>query len=265
MEGVNFAVVGATALDAEFFYARNLGSILLTNDSLSVQVSWFKKWKSSICTTKHECDIYFKKSLFLVGEIGGNDYNVPFIFTGAPLEQVRPFVPLVVEAVINATVALIEEGAVNVVVPGNMPIGCIPAYLTTFQGSNPSDYNSKTGCLDTFNAFSEYHNEQLLEALKKLRKKYPQARIMYADYYGASIDFYYKPKRYGFTGGTIIACCGGGGPYNFNLSRGCGQPGSTLCKDPSTFVNWDGVHGTEAAHRYMAKGLVYGPFTSPPL
>lgn len=50
--GVNFAVVGATALDAEFFYARDLGPILLTNDSLSVQVGWFKKWKSSICTTK---------------------------------------------------------------------------------------------------------------------------------------------------------------------------------------------------------------------
>lgn len=50
--GVNFAVAGATALDAKFFYGMKLGRILWTNDSLSVQLGWFKKLKSTICTTK---------------------------------------------------------------------------------------------------------------------------------------------------------------------------------------------------------------------
>ncbi|PKI43291.1 hypothetical protein CRG98_036318 [Punica granatum] len=212
-----------------------------------------------------ECDSYFKKSLFLVGEIGGNDYNIPFLFLGASIEQVRPLVPLIIEAIINATTALIEEGAVNMVVPGNLPAGCVLAYLTRFQSSNQSDYNRITGCVDAFNEFSKYHNQLLVEALETLREKYPQARIMYADYYGASIGFYYTPKLYGFSGGSITACCGGRGPYNFNISSFCGVPGSTVCKDPSTFASWDGVHWTEAAYRYIAKGLVYGPFTSPPL
>ncbi|PKI64668.1 hypothetical protein CRG98_014957 [Punica granatum] len=195
--GMNFAVFGATALDAEFYYAKNQGPFLFTNDSLSVQVGWFKKWKSSICTSKQERHKYFKKSLFLVGEIGGNDYHIPLLYIGAPIEQVRPLVPLIIEAIINATTAIIEEGAANVVVPGNLPIGCLPAYLTRFQSSNRSDYNPITGCLDAFNEFSKYHNRLLIQALKTLRKKYPRARIMYADYYGASIGFYYSPKLYG--------------------------------------------------------------------
>lgn len=49
-----------------------------------------------------ECDNYFKKSLFLVGEIGGNDYNYAY-FAGGSIKQLRASVPLVVEAIAKAT------------------------------------------------------------------------------------------------------------------------------------------------------------------
>ncbi|GMN43591.1 hypothetical protein TIFTF001_012789 [Ficus carica] len=247
--GVNFAVAGATALDAEFFYRLNIGSSSWTNHSLVVQL---------------ECRKHFKKSLFLVGEIGGNDYNYRF-FAGASIQQVEPSIPLVVEAITRATSALIEEGAVELVVPGNLPIGCITVYLTFFQSPNKTDYDSN-GCLKAFNAFSELHNSRLKRALETLRQKYPHAKIIYADYYGAAMQFFHSPLEYGFHKETLFrACCGGGGPYNFNLSAGCGFSGSTACEDPSAYANWDGIHLTEAAHRIIAKGLVYGPFTTPPL
>lgn len=69
----------------------------------------------------------------------------------------------------------------------------------------------------------------------------------------------------GFSDGGLVACCGGGGPYNFNNSVRCGQIGSKACLDPKSFSNWDGLHLTEAAYRYITMGLVNGPFTSPPL
>lgn len=69
----------------------------------------------------------------------------------------------------------------------------------------------------------------------------------------------------GFSDGTLVACCGGGGPYNFNNSARCGHIGSKACLDPKTVVNWDGIHLTEAAYRYIALGLLNGPFTTPPL
>lgn len=48
-----------------------------------------------------ECREYFGKSLFLVGEIGGNDYNYPF-FVGGSIKQVKALVPVVVEAIAGA-------------------------------------------------------------------------------------------------------------------------------------------------------------------
>ncbi|XP_057487870.1 GDSL esterase/lipase At5g45910-like [Actinidia eriantha] len=259
--GVNFAVAGATALDAKFFFDKGIGSILTTNDSLSVQLGWFKQLKSTFCNTKQDCENYFKRSLFLMGEIGGNDY--PFIL-GESIKQLQARVPLVVEAIVAATSVLIEEGAVELVVPGNLPIGCSAAYLTLLQSPNKADYD-QDGCLKPYNAFYKYHNALLKLALEKLRLRYPHARIIYADYYGAAKRFFHAPLHYGFSNGALSACCGGGGPHNFNNSAWCGSPGSKLCSSPSTFANWDGLHLTEAAYRHIAMGLINGPFTSPPL
>ncbi|KAL7211668.1 hypothetical protein ACSBR2_014507 [Camellia fascicularis] len=261
--GVNFAVAGATALDAKVFYDKGIGHIMWTNDSLSVQLGWFKKLKSTLCNSKQECDNYFKKSLFLMGEIGGNDYNYAF-FVGGSIEELRAFVPLVVDAIVAATSMVIEEGATELVVPGNLPIGCSAVYLTLFQSPNKANYD-QNGCLKAHNAFSKYHNAQLKLALEKLRQKYPHTKIIYADYYGAAERLFHVPLHHGFSSGVVRACCGGGGPYNFNNSARCGHTGSTVCDSPSTYANWDGVHLTESAYRYIAMGLINGPFTSPPL
>ncbi|KAE8669799.1 GDSL esterase/lipase [Hibiscus syriacus] len=260
--GVNFAVSGATALDAEFFFKRNI-LILWTNDSLNVQLNWFRNLKPDLCSDKESCDDFFKKSLFMVGEIGGNDYNYAF-FLGGGIKQLRSMVPLVVGAITDATAALIEEGAVELMVPGNLPIGCSAVYLTLFESPNKGDYD-RHGCLKAFNAFSKYHNSKIKQALDMLRQKYPHARIMYADYYGAAMRFVHAPLHHGFYGGTLTACCGGGGPYNFNNSARCGHAGSKTCQDPSIYSNWDGIHLTEAAYRYIALALINGSSSQPPL
>ena len=70
----------------------------------------------------------------------------------------------------------------------------------------------------------------------------------------------------GFQKETVLKmCCGGGGPCNYNISESCGRSGSTVCEDPSSYADWDGIHLTEAAYRIIAMGLVFGPFTSPSL
>lgn len=49
-----------------------------------------------------DCDRYLKRSLFLVGEIGGNDYNYA-AFAAGNINQLLATVPLVVGAITNAT------------------------------------------------------------------------------------------------------------------------------------------------------------------
>lgn len=47
-----------------------------------------------------ECKDYFGKSLFVVGEFGGNDYNAP-LFSGVAFSEVKTYVPLVAKAIAN--------------------------------------------------------------------------------------------------------------------------------------------------------------------
>jgi len=52
----------------------------------------------ALCVT--DCDSYFGRSLFLVGEIGGNDYN--YAAVAGNITQLQASVPPVVEAITTA-------------------------------------------------------------------------------------------------------------------------------------------------------------------
>ncbi|CAL9015609.1 unnamed protein product, partial [Prunus brigantina] len=59
--------------------------------------------------------------------------------------------------------------------------------------------------------------------------------------------------------GTPKTCCAGGGPYNYNSAQ------ASACDAPSQFINWDGIHFTEAAYRWITNALLKGKYTIPPI
>lgn len=78
------------------------------------------------------------------------------------------------------------------------------------------------------------------------------------------VGMLYMVAGAGFDGRTaLVACCGAGGKYNYNITAACGFPGATACKDPSRAVNWDGIHLTEAAYEDIAYGWLRGTFAKP--
>nr|CAD1844242.1 unnamed protein product [Ananas comosus var. bracteatus] len=264
-KGANFAVTGATALDLAFYEANNITTVPPVNSSLSVQLGWFDALKPSLCSTARQCKELFKNALFIVGEIGGDDI-IYLAAYGVSLEEIKEtYVPKIVKNISMAVEKLINEGVRTVVVPGDIPTGCTPAKLTLYASPNKTDYDPRTGCLENFNHLSKYRNTKLRVEVEGLRRKYSHVRIIYADYYTPVNQFATEPAHFGFTNGAITACCGGGGPYNFNASAVCGLPNATACKDPSTYVSWDGVHLTEATNRYIATSWLYGPYAHPPI
>uniref|UniRef100_J3KXN4 Uncharacterized protein n=1 Tax=Oryza brachyantha TaxID=4533 RepID=J3KXN4_ORYBR len=96
--GANFAVVGATALDLAFFQTNNITSVPPFNTSLTVQLDWFHTIKPTLCSTTQGCKDYFDRSLFFVGEFGGNDY-VFLLAAGKTIDEVMSYAPKVVEAI----------------------------------------------------------------------------------------------------------------------------------------------------------------------
>jgi hypothetical protein len=193
--GANFAITGATSLDTPFFVARGLGQTVWNSGSLHTQIKWFQDMKPKLCSSPPECRDLFRRSLFIVGEFGGNDYNSP-LFAFRPLSEAHDFVPHVVDSIAEGVEKLIAEGAVDLVVPGVLPIGCFPVYLSIFR-KQPEGYGARSGCIREMNTLSWVHNAALQRKIAELRAKHPDVRIIYADYYTPAIQFVLRAEKYG--------------------------------------------------------------------
>lgn len=100
---------------------------------------------------------------------------------------------------------LIKLGAKRIVVPGNLPTGCIPIMLTLYASPNKRDYDTN-GCLVKLNGLARYHNALLWREVRALRTKYPDTKIAYADYFKPVVKFLQKPTKFGEIIHVSIAC-----------------------------------------------------------
>ncbi|KAL6643203.1 hypothetical protein ACP70R_021384 [Stipagrostis hirtigluma subsp. patula] len=266
-QGANFAVASATALNRTFYLLDGDSGVSPFNISLGDQLAWFDAMKPTLCNSPQACKKFFADALFVVGEFGWNDYKV-MLFANKTVADARSHVPLIVEMISAATEKLINEGGKAILVSGLTPMGCAPMNLALFGSHDGADYDPGTGCLKDLNLLCRHHNRLLRRSLRRLKRRHPRVRITYADFYTPIHDFVVSPDRYGFNGtdGVFRTCCGsGGGRYNFNRSTPCGTPGVSACEDPSAYLNWDGVHFSEAANRRIADGWLRGPFAHPPI
>ncbi|KAM0827647.1 hypothetical protein ACQ4PT_068062 [Festuca glaucescens] len=203
-QGANFAITGATALDTEFFEKRGLGKSVWNSGSLFTQIQWLRDLKPTFCNSTQECKDFFAKSLFVVGEFGGNDYNAP-LFAGKDLKDAYQLMPHVVQGISDGVEQLIAEGAKDLIVPGVMPSGCFPVYLTMYVDPKEG-YGTRSGCLKHFNTFSWVHNAMLKRALQKLRAKHPGVRIIYGDYFTPVIQFLLNAEKFGEFRSSYLCC-----------------------------------------------------------
>ncbi|XP_023637173.1 GDSL esterase/lipase At1g31550-like, partial [Capsella rubella] len=192
-KGVNFAVVSATTLNSSFLEER--GYHPPHNISLEVQIKIFKESLPNLFCMPSDCRDIIGNALILMGEIGGNDYNLP-LFELRPLEKAKELVPFVISTISSAITELIGMGGRTFLVPGEFLIGCLVVYLTLYQTSNMEEYDS-FGCLKWLNKFGEYRDEQLQAELNRLKILNPHVTIIYADYYNALLRLIQEPTKYG--------------------------------------------------------------------
>ncbi|CAL9048981.1 unnamed protein product [Musa banksii] len=119
-----------------------------------------------------------------------------FLAPPSPTDEIKTFVPNVVGAISSAISELIQLGAKTLVVPRDLPFGCLPTFLKFFSGASTKDYEPETGCLKFLNRLVEYHDQLLWHELSQLRRSHPHATIIYADCYNTTISIYRSPRRY---------------------------------------------------------------------
>ncbi|XP_074284455.1 GDSL esterase/lipase At5g45910-like [Silene latifolia] len=266
-QGVNFAVIGATALNVSALIAKGIVPTV-TNHSLSVQVNWFKSHLASICSCPLECRRKLWRAAFIVGEIGGNDYNFATSLGKAP-EIMYQMVPEVVQGISNAVEELIHLGARLIIIPGNILPGCMTVYLAGSNSNDPNIYD-ELKCIKSLNDLSKFHNDQLRLAITILQLKHPLVIILYMDLEGSMRKILQKPIAYGFDKDVVYkTCCGiGNDGYNFNYNSICGMKGVPVCEHPEKRVNWDGWHLTSHVYEVIVKqhfgynGETFGDFSS---
>ncbi|XP_062116057.1 GDSL esterase/lipase At3g48460-like [Humulus lupulus] len=255
--GVNFAVAGSTAIDHEFFVKNNL-TLNITPQSIQTQLLWFDKYLEETvgckvldgnCRAAHLDD-----ALFWVGEIGVNDYAYTFGSTVSG-DTIRK---LGISSYTQFLTALLKKGAKYVVVQGLPMSGCLPLSMVLA----PPEDRDNMGCVKSVNNQSYTHNIAILNLVKSLRRQFPQAVITYADYWTAYQTVMQSPAKFGIKE-TFKACCGAGEPYNFDVFSVCGMPSISACPNPSQYVNWDGVHLTEAMYKVVSDMFLKGSLTHP--
>ncbi|KAL8042529.1 hypothetical protein ABFX02_09G057700 [Erythranthe guttata] len=260
--GVNFAVAGSTAIVHSFFSKNNM-TLNITPQSIRTELDWFDKLllegkgcRDSV-TTPEECARVFNDALIWAGEIGANDYAYSF-GSSVPTKTIQE---LAINSVTSFLEALLKKGAKYVVVQGLPPTGC----LTLSMYLAPSDDRDSFGCVGTVNNQSYAHNAALKAKLRLFRKQFPKSTIVYADYYNAYLDVIKNAKKYGIKNLYGVCCGYGNGTYNFDYFHACGSPSSTSCGNPNEYVNWDGVHLTEAMYKAVADLFLNGTtYMQPP-
>ncbi|KAK1666102.1 hypothetical protein QYE76_054261 [Lolium multiflorum] len=256
--GANFAVFGSLALSPDY-YRTKYNFTMPMPWCLDGQLDSFKKVLARIAPGEAATKSLLGESLVVMGEIGGNDYNFWF-FARRSREIPGKYMPDVIARIGAGVQEVIDLGARTVLVPGNFPIGCVPTYLGGFRTDNSTDYDDFR-CLKWFNDFSQRHNKALKQEISRLRAQNPDAKIIYADYYGAAMEFVMNPHSHGIDD-PLVACCGGAGPYH--TGKSCNNT-ATIWGNPAKFASWDQIHMTEKAYSIIADGVLNGPYADTPL
>jgi len=191
---------------------------------------------------------------------------------------------------------LYEEGGRNVWIHNTGPLGCLAQNIAKF--GTDSTKLDEFGCVSSHNQAAKLFNLQLHAMSNKFQAQYPDANVTYVDIFSIKSNLIANYSRFGkhFTKPLIdlnhlenvgynkilnvlgfekplMACCGvGGAPLNYDSRITCGQTKvldgisvtAKACNDSSEYINWDGIHYTEAANEFVSSQILTGKYSDPP-
>ncbi|KAM0954256.1 putative alpha-L-fucosidase [Dioscorea sansibarensis] len=267
-KGCNFAAGGSTILPAS--------PTSVSPFSFGIQISQFFRFKARVTELltkgnkfeKYIPQLYsFNQGLYMF-DMGQNDLAGSFY--SETDDQVVASIPIILLEFETGIRKLYGQGARRFWIQNTGPLGCLPQTIALF-GKDPSKLD-ELGCVTSHNRAAKLFNLQLHALCTKLQAEFSNASITYVDIFSIKFDLISNYSRYGFEHPTT-ACCGHGGPpLNYNSRVGCGQTkilnGNTVtanvCNDTTEYINWDGIHYTEAANLHVSSQVLTGKYFDPP-
>ncbi|CAN0842767.1 GDSL esterase/lipase At3g26430 [Linum grandiflorum] len=270
--GANFATAGSPIRPSN----QTLRQSAFSPISLDVQSNQFHDFVNRSQIARARGGVYlellpkqdhFARALYTF-DIGHNDL-VSAYFLNMTTPQVLAQIPDILSQYKVAIKSVYSLGGRHFWIHGAGPIGCLGYVLTRV----PTTKYDKAGCAVLVNRAALWFNRGVKRMVRELKHELPLAAITYVDVYSPKYELIRHAKSHGFKE-AITACCGSGGKYNYSKELFCGTKmkkpdGTTVelksCEDPSVYVNWDGIHFTEAANKLIFEQIVDGKFSDPPL
>ncbi|XP_051201431.1 GDSL esterase/lipase At1g54790 [Lolium perenne] len=266
--GVNFAQAGCSITPAT--------ATSVSPFSFGLQIKQFFAFKEKVTRLLSKGDRYrhfipqldyFSKGLYMF-DIGQND--LAGAFYSKTEDQVIASIPTILLEFESGLKTLYEQGARKFWIHNTGPLGCLPQNIDLW-GKDPTQLDEHH-CVAKHNRAAKIFNLQLHALCTKLRGQFPGSDITYVDIYSVKYSLVANYSRYGFESPTE-ACCGyGGPPLNYDGRVPCGQTKSVNgnlvtakgCSDSTEYVNWDGIHYTEAANFHVTSQILTGKYSDPP-
>ncbi|XP_010511214.1 PREDICTED: GDSL esterase/lipase At1g54790 isoform X2 [Camelina sativa] len=268
-KGCNFAAAGSTILPA------NPTSV--SPFSFDLQISQFIRFKTrslellSKTGRRYEKYLppldYYSKGLYMI-DIGQND--IAGAFYSKSLDQVLASIPSILETFEAGLKRLYVEGGRNFWIHNTGPLGCLAQNIAKF-GTDPTKLD-EFGCVSSHNQAAKLFNLQLHALSNKFQAQFPDSNVTYVDIFSIKSNLIANYSRFGFEN-PLMACCGvGGAPLNYDTRITCGQTKvidgisvtAKACNDSSEYINWDGIHYTEAANNFVSSQILTGKYSDPP-
>ncbi|KAI9078057.1 hypothetical protein K1719_039982 [Acacia pycnantha] len=267
--GANFAVGGASIRRGGY-----------SPFHLGLQIDQFKQFKYRVNVLYNQLsgnrtEQPFRSGLPRPGEFsralytfdtGQNDLY--FGFNNTSDEQVRSSIPDIVDAFYQAVQELYNEGARIFWIHNTGPIGCLPYSIIYYKSKQGNLTNlDGNGCVKSQNEIAQEFNRQLKKQVFELKRNLPLAIFTYVDVYSAKYQLISGAKKQGFVS-PMLFCCGS--YYGYYVFCGTkvkvnGTVYGNPCKNPSEHVSWDGIHYSQAANLWIAKRILSGSFSDPPV
>ncbi|KAL0918663.1 hypothetical protein M5K25_010686 [Dendrobium thyrsiflorum] len=209
----------------------------------------------------------FSRGLYMF-DIGQNDLAGAFYSKSE--DQIIASIPTILLEFETGVKKLYDQGARNFWIHNTGPLGCLAQNIAQF-GKDPSKLD-EYGCVSSHNRAAKLFNLQLHALCTKLQAQFVDANVTYIDIFTIKSDLIANYSRYGFEHPVTVCCGYGGPPLNYDSRIRCGQTkiidGSSVtakgCSDATDYVNWDGIHYTDAANQFVSSQILTGKYSDPP-
>ncbi|KAF6150243.1 hypothetical protein GIB67_000117 [Kingdonia uniflora] len=258
--GINFAVAAATAgniTEADVPFCLPMQTDQFVRFKRRVYATLRSKNKSDYVVSRMPQVKAFKDSIYMIF-IGVNDISVGLLKQNlSPAEVKIKIVPSIVSAISKAIYDLHKEGAKNFMIVDIPAIGCMPSTLA-LASQGPYNSTDQWGCFEEYNDIEYFANKEVKKSIGNIKQQLEDVEIKVFSIYNFTLEAMANPTKYGFKESEKLkACCGNGGPFNYNPLVTCGTDSEAKsCKNPREYMSWDGRHFTESFSEQFVEAVM---------